>query len=150
MRCAVAIAVPDGASTFWSWCSSMISAVSKYGAASSANRIISTAPIAKFGRDDRIGRRAVEQGREIARARLRRIPSCRPPRERRAAAHQCRFSRAASSTVKSTATSASASRELRGFVRDGEVGTFHAQLTQRNPALVRVDRGNQLACRARR
>ena len=49
MRSAVCIAVPDGASIFWSWCSSMISAVSKYGAASSAKRIISTAPIAKFG-----------------------------------------------------------------------------------------------------
>ena len=49
MRSAVAIAVPDGASTFWSWWSSMISAVSKYGAASSAKRIISTAPIAKLG-----------------------------------------------------------------------------------------------------
>ncbi len=49
MRCAVAMAVPDGASIFWSWCSSMISTLSKYGAACSANRIISTAPIAKFG-----------------------------------------------------------------------------------------------------
>ena len=49
IRCAVSIAVPDGASTFWSWCSSMISAVSNHGAACSANRIISTAPIAKFG-----------------------------------------------------------------------------------------------------
>ena len=29
MRWAVAMAVPDGASIFWSWCSSMISAVSK-------------------------------------------------------------------------------------------------------------------------
>ena len=43
------MAVPDGASIFWSWCSSMISAVSKHGAASSAKRIISTAPMAKFG-----------------------------------------------------------------------------------------------------
>ena len=49
IRSTVSIAVPDGASTFWSWCSSMISAVSKYGAAISANRIMSTAPIAKFG-----------------------------------------------------------------------------------------------------
>ena len=29
IRSAVAMAVPDGASIFWSWCSSMISAVSK-------------------------------------------------------------------------------------------------------------------------
>ena len=49
MRSTVSIAVPEGASTFWSWCSSMISAVSKNGAASSAKRIISTAPMAKFG-----------------------------------------------------------------------------------------------------
>ena len=49
MRRAVIIAVPDGASALASWCSSMTSAVSKYGAASSAKRIISTAPMAKFG-----------------------------------------------------------------------------------------------------
>ena len=49
IRSAVAIAVPDGASTLSSWWSSMISAVSKYGAASSANFIMSTALIAKFG-----------------------------------------------------------------------------------------------------
>ena len=49
MRCTVIMAVPDGASTLASWCSSMTSAVSKYGAASSAKRIISTAPMAKFG-----------------------------------------------------------------------------------------------------
>jgi hypothetical protein len=47
---AVSIAVPDGASTLASWCSSMTSAVSKHGAASSAKRIISTAPMAKLGR----------------------------------------------------------------------------------------------------
>ena len=49
IRSAVASEVPEGASTFWSWCSSMISADSKNGAASSAKRIISTAPMAKFG-----------------------------------------------------------------------------------------------------
>ena len=49
MRSTVFIAVPEGASTFWSWCSSMTSAVSKNGAAISAKRIISTAPMAKFG-----------------------------------------------------------------------------------------------------
>ena len=43
------MAVPDGASTLASWCSSMISAESKYGAASSAKRIMSTAPMAKLG-----------------------------------------------------------------------------------------------------
>ena len=49
MRFAVATAVPDGASILPSWCSSMISALSKYGAANSAKRIISTALIAKLG-----------------------------------------------------------------------------------------------------
>ena len=46
---AVALAVPDGASTFVSWCSSTISARGMCFAASAANRIIRTAPIAKFG-----------------------------------------------------------------------------------------------------
>jgi hypothetical protein len=49
MRSAVRIAVPDGASILASWCSSMISAVSKHGAASSAKRIMRTAPMAKLG-----------------------------------------------------------------------------------------------------
>ena len=49
MRCTVIMAVPDGASALASWCSSITSAVSKNGAASSAKRIISTAPMAKFG-----------------------------------------------------------------------------------------------------
>ena len=39
----------EGASALSGWCSSMISTDSKYGAAWAANRIISTAPIAKFG-----------------------------------------------------------------------------------------------------
>ena len=42
------MAVPDGASTLSSWCSSMISTPSMKGAASSAKRAISTAPIAKL------------------------------------------------------------------------------------------------------
>ena len=41
--------MPDGASTLVGWCSSMISADSKYRAASAANLIIRTAPIEKFG-----------------------------------------------------------------------------------------------------
>ena len=49
MRSAVSIAVPEGASIFWSWCSSMISPVSNHGAASSANRMSRTAPMAKLG-----------------------------------------------------------------------------------------------------
>ena len=49
IRWAVCTAVPDGASSLFSWCSSMISAESKYGAATSAKCIIRTAPIAKLG-----------------------------------------------------------------------------------------------------
>ena len=48
IRSAVRIAVPDGASILASWWSSMISTVSNHGAASSAKRIISTAPMAKL------------------------------------------------------------------------------------------------------
>ena len=74
MRRAVIIAVPEGASALASWCSSMTSAVSKNGAASSAKRIISTAPMAKFGairQFDRVNaaRSAVDVGiREARRA----------------------------------------------------------------------------------
>ena len=46
---AVAFAVPEGASTFVSWCSSTISARGMCFDASAAKRIMSTAPIAKFG-----------------------------------------------------------------------------------------------------
>ena len=49
MRAAVALAVPDGASSFVSACSSMISASGNERAASAAKRIIRTAPSAKFG-----------------------------------------------------------------------------------------------------
>ena len=63
MRSAVSIAVPDGASIFWSWWSSTISAVSKYGAASSAKRIISTAPMAKLGAITQFERAKAEPNR---------------------------------------------------------------------------------------
>ena len=43
------MAVPEGASTLASWCSSITSALSNSGAASSAKRIISTAERAKLG-----------------------------------------------------------------------------------------------------
>ena len=46
MSSAVRYAVPDGASALFGWCSSMISTESKNRAACSANRIVSTAPIA--------------------------------------------------------------------------------------------------------
>src|SRR4051794_22643435 len=57
---AVALAVPDGASSFVAWCSSTISAACRCRDASAANRIISTAPIAKFG--------ATKTGNSAARA----------------------------------------------------------------------------------
>ena len=46
---AIAIAVPEGASIFASWCISVKSAYSKNGPAIFAKWDISTAPIAKFG-----------------------------------------------------------------------------------------------------
>ena len=49
MRRPVRRAVPLGASSLRSWCSSTISTVGKYRAASAANLIASTAPSAKFG-----------------------------------------------------------------------------------------------------
>src|SRR5689334_5842261 len=49
IRSAVLAAVPDGASTLFAWCSSIISADSKNLAACAANRIIRTAPTEKFG-----------------------------------------------------------------------------------------------------
>ncbi len=107
MRCAVSAAVPDGASIFWLWCSSMISAVSKNGAAISANRIMSTAPTAKFGT---IAAFAVDASNNSANSAS--SASVKPVVPTTActpwAAHQRMFSRAASSTVKSTATCAPA------------------------------------------
>ena len=47
--CAVRRAVPEGASALSGWCSSTTSTDSKCGAASTANRIISRAPMEKFG-----------------------------------------------------------------------------------------------------
>ena len=49
MSSAVRAAVPLGASSLRSWCSSMISALAMIRDASAAKRIMSTAPIAKFG-----------------------------------------------------------------------------------------------------
>ena len=69
IRSAVSIAVPDGASTLASWCSSMISAVSNHGAASSAKCIISTAPIAKFGAITQLLRRELLGGSARSRRR---------------------------------------------------------------------------------
>ena len=107
IRSAVAIAVPDGASTLPSWWTSMISAVSNHGAANSAKRIISTAPMAKLG--------ATRQLLEVNAAR--RSPMSVSPRPlvpttacTPAAATTPRFARLASATVKSTTTSTPATR----------------------------------------
>ena len=60
-------------------------------------------------------------------------------------AHQRRFSRAASTWVKSTATSAPASLERRGVGRDLEVGlSTPGDLPQVEAGVVRVDGGDQL------
>ena len=53
IRSAVRAAVPDGASSFRSWCSSTISHSGMCGATICAAFIISTAPIAKFGATNR-------------------------------------------------------------------------------------------------
>ncbi len=108
IRSAVSIAVPDGASTFWSWCSSMISAVSKYGAAISAKRIISTAPMAKFGA---ITALAFDASKRVRRSSMSSgvNPVVPTTAWMSCPAHQARFPRAASTTVKSTTTSAPAS-----------------------------------------
>ena len=71
MRCAVRIAVPDGASILWSWWSSMISDVSKYGAAISAKRIIRIAPIAKFGAITALASDRSKRSREVGELRCR-------------------------------------------------------------------------------
>src|SRR4051794_27848573 len=106
IRSRVSMAVPDGASALASWWSSMTSAVSKYGAASSAKRIISTAPMAKLGATRQL--LAVKASRSSSRSMLVNpvVPTtaCTWLVE-----HHRRFSRAAASTVKSTATSTPAS-----------------------------------------
>ena len=63
MRSIVFTAVPDGASIFRMWCSSITSAVSNQGAAISAKRIISTAEIAKFGAIRQFGPLGSAEGR---------------------------------------------------------------------------------------
>src|SRR5581483_2612811 len=104
MRSAVRIDVPDGASAFASWCSSMISALSKYGAASSAKRIMRTAPIAKFGATSAFAPESRKRPSSSARSSWLKpvvpITAWTP-----LAAHHAAFSFAAATTVKSTATS---------------------------------------------
>ncbi len=105
MRRAVIIAVPDGASALASWCSSMTSAVSKNGAASSAKRIISTAPMAKFGAIRQLDRVNADRSAATSSSVKPVVPTtaCSP-----CSPHQAALARAASRTVRSTATSTSA------------------------------------------
>ena len=60
------------------------------------------------------------------------------------AAHQRRFSRAAPTTVKSTATSTPASTSASGFADDLEVGAAHPELVEIDARVVRVDRRDEL------
>ena len=105
MRRAVIIAVPEGASALASWCSSMTSAVSKNGAASSAKRIISTAPMAKFAAIRQLDRVNADRSAAMSSSVKPVVPTtaCSP-----CSAHQATLARAASRTVRSTATSTSA------------------------------------------
>ena len=111
MRCAVSIAVPDGASIFWSWCSSMISHAvevraprARRSASSRSRRSRSWARSPRWPSNARSGRRSSASSASLNPV----VPTtaCTP-----CSAHHARFSRAASITVKSTATSAPASTQ---------------------------------------
>jgi hypothetical protein len=106
MRSAVFIAVPLGASTFWSWCSSITSAVSNQGEAISAKRIRRMAPMAKLGamRQLLVVKALVKRSRSASPNPVVPATAWMP-----CSARKARFSRAASSTVKSTTTWAPAS-----------------------------------------
>ena len=129
MRSAVSMAVPDGASTFWSWWSSMISAVSNQGAASSAKRIMSTAPMAKLGATMQLLLvNVLGQPVEVV---VGEAGGARPRRGRRCRRTSARFSRAASTWVKSTATSAPACGEGVGVGRHLQAAPIGAPVTSR-------------------
>ena len=107
-RCSMA--VPEGASTLASWCSSIISAVANHGAAISAKRIMSTAPMAKLGATTQPSRaRAGKASARVRQAPLHRGRSCRSPSGCRGPRTTRRWPRPRPATVKSTATSAPAS-----------------------------------------
>jgi len=133
------MAGPDGASTLASWCISTTSAVSKCGAASSAKRIISPAPIAKLGATRRaapVGRDRGELvevgGGQTGRAHHGVDPVLCAPGELARAAF-------ATATVKSTATSAFAGRERLPLRGDGE-----GRLRDDRAGRARVDGRHQL------
>ena len=138
--CAVWRAVPDGASTLSGWCSSTISTDSKYGAASAANRMSRTAPIAEVGRDDHAdpGRRS-SQPRTRRRAAPRRTRWCRRRRGRRRRPAARALPMTASGRVKSTATWAAGVGERRRASRP-------RRRRRRAEPVGRLDRAADLAC----
>ena len=111
------LAVPDGASSFAAWWYSMISARSIWRTASAAKRIISTAPIAKFG--------ATKTFAEPPSATARSSSTSKPVVPTTACTPACTASRtlatAVSGRVKSTTTSASPST-LASAVLERRVG----------------------------
>ncbi len=127
---AVRAAVPLGASSLASWCSSMISAFAMCLAASAAKRIISTAPIAKFG----------------ATSTFARGPS--PSRAASAAARSaCRSKPVVPTTACTPArrhASAFCERRVRAREVDDHVGVAAARRPARPPAAGR--RGRSAAC----
>ncbi len=99
--------VPEGASSFPAWCSSTISADSKWGAASSQKRMSNTAPMAKLAAATQLG--ALASGPAKSRRQATRSLSVAPVVPTTAwmpaAAQTGRVARTASMRVKSTATS---------------------------------------------
>ena len=121
----------------------MISAVSKHGAASSAKRIISTAPMAKFG--------AITQllvVNAVARSRCEVVVGEAGGADHRVHAvarrTRRRFSRAASSWVKSTTTSGSVWASASASASIVQVQVEAGDLPQVEARVVRVGRGDQL------
>jgi hypothetical protein len=97
----VRLAVPDGASSFAGWWYSMISAAAMCLDASAAKRIISTAPIAKFGATKALASDPSAASRSASRSKpVVPITTCRP-----AASTVRALSSAVSGRVKSTTTS---------------------------------------------
>ena len=142
MRSTVCSAVPDGASIFWSWWSSITSAVSNHGAASSAKRTMSTAPMAKLAAITALADDASNRVRKSSMSADENpvVPTtaCTP-----LSAHHAMLSRAASTTVKSTATSAPGVGERAGVTGHLQAGV-DPTLAQVEPGVHRVDRGDQL------
>ena len=103
---AVRFAVPEGASSLRSWCSSTISHSGMWRAIGCAASISSTAPIAKLGATKQLALAAPRRPRAARRGRSR---WCRRRRGRRRRGRRATLSSAVSGVVKSTTTSASPS-----------------------------------------